>query len=127
MLNRRTWVLASLAAGFLVASCGGGKYGSMPTPSGGGGQPADVTITINGINGDMSFSPNPAAVRVGQKVAWRNSGGTTHTATQNGGSFDTGSISNGSTSAAITMNTAGTLGYHCSFHPSMVGTLNITP
>lgn len=114
--------------GYGEGSCGygGGGYaitrGSTPPA----GKVADLTITIKGINGDMSFSPNPASVRIGQTVAWRNAGGTTHTATQNGRSFDTGFIGNGSTSGSITMKTAGTFGYHCSIHPSMVGTLNVT-
>ena len=73
----------------------------------------------------MSFSPNPATVKVGQKVAWQNSGGTDHTATQNGGAFDTRAIPNGRTSVVITMSTAGSFAYHCNFHPTMVGTLSV--
>lgn len=130
MRSFRTWTLALLAAGLLAGSCGGGGYNSNPTPtpstSGGGGTTADVIITINGINGDMSFSPNPATAKVGQKVAWRNNGGTEHTATQNAGAFDTGSIANGGTSTVITMSAAGSFAYHCNFHPTMVGTLNVT-
>ena len=53
--------------------------------------------------------------------------GTTHTATADGGSFNTGSIADGGTSALITMGTAGAFSYHCSFHPTMVGTLNVNP
>ncbi len=87
---------------------------------------ADVTITIVGQNGSMSFSPNPASAKVGQKVAWHNGDGITHTATANGGGFDTGSIGSGGTSNPITMMTAGSFSYHCGIHPSMVGTLNVT-
>jgi plastocyanin len=132
MRSARTWGLVALAAVFVMAtaSCGGGSsYGSNPTPMATptpSGPAADVVITIGGIAGDMSFSPNPATVKVGQTVAWRNSGGTTHTATQDGGAFDTSSIANGATSAPIAMNAVGTLGYHCTFHPSMVGTLSVT-
>src|SRR5262245_12667089 len=126
MLRRTMGIGALLAAILVVASCGGSSYGSNPTPTPSGGGAADVIITVNGILGDMSYAPNPAAARVGQKVAWRTNGGTSHTATQNGGGFDTGSISDGSTSTAITMNNAGSFAYHCSFHPSMVGTLNVT-
>ena len=87
---------------------------------------ADVVINIVAENGANSFSPNPANVTVGQTVAWHNIAGTTHTATQNGGGFNTGNIANGSTSSPIKMNTAGDLGYHCSIHPTMVGTLHVT-
>jgi plastocyanin len=91
------------------------------------GGPADLTIIINGQNGSMSFSPNPAGLKVGQKVAWHNSDGIVHTATADSGAFNTGSIAPGSTSAPITLTVAAASGYHCSIHPSMVGTVNVTP
>ena len=86
---------------------------------------ADVTITIQGNNGSNSFSPNPSTARVGQRVAWRNADSITHNATQDGGSFQSGNISAGSTSTPVTMNTPGTFAYHCTIHPGMVGTLTV--
>ena len=125
----RTTLLALLAAAALpAASCGGGGGGVTDPPSGGGGGgggSADVIITIIAENGNMSFNPNPATVNVGQRVSWRNSASALHTATQNGGSFDTGSINSGSTSAPLTMGTAGSFDYHCALHPAMVGTLTV--
>ena len=76
--------------------------------------------------GARSFSPSPASVTVGQRVQWRNADTVVHTATQDGGGFDTGPIAPGSTSTPRTLGVAGTLGYHCSFHPTMVGTLVVT-
>jgi len=116
-------VLVSLLVGscLFVTACNKKSNPMAPAPS------ADVTITITGINGNMSYSPDPATAKVGQRVVWRNSGGTTHTATEDGGAFDTGNINNGGVSAPITMGTAGSFGYHCTIHPSMVGTLNVTP
>jgi len=125
--RKRSLAALALVAGVVVAiGCGGSSMSSptpvpTPTPSGRG---ADVTITINGMNGANSYSPNPATVKVGQKVAWRNADAIAHTATGSG--FDTGAIAGGATSASITFTTAGNVDYHCSFHPSMVGTLNIT-
>ena len=119
----------SLAAAGLVslAACGGSNTptaSSSPSPSTAPGNPAaDVTITINGMSGTNSYSPNPAAVKVGQTVAWKNGDSIAHTAT--GASFDTGSIAPGATSKAITFSAAGNVDYHCSFHPSMVGTLTV--
>jgi plastocyanin len=124
----RVALLAVLAAAALpFASCGGGGGGGVTNPpgGGGGGGTGDVIITIVAENGSMSFSPNPATVSQGQRVSWRNAAGTVHTATQNGGAFDTGDIGGGSTSSAITMSTTGSFGYHCSLHPAMVGTLNV--
>ncbi len=130
MSKGRTWGLAALAAGLLMSGCGGGSsYSSptsMPTAAPNPSATADVVITITGINGGMSFSPNPATIKVGQKVAWKNNGGTTHTATADAGAFDTGAIADGTTSSPITMSTGGTLSYHCSIHPSMVGSLTVS-
>ncbi len=64
---------------------------------------------------------------VGQQILWHNADVITHTATQDGGGFDTGSIPPAGTSAPITVSTTGTIGYHCAIHPSMVGTLSVTP
>jgi plastocyanin len=62
-------------------------------------------------------------VKAGQSVVWRNADSIAHTATGSG--FDTGAIGAGQTSAPITFSTAGNVDYRCSFHPSMVGTLNV--
>jgi plastocyanin len=122
-------VVAVLSLSAVIA-CGGG-YSSpaaptAPPPSGGGSVTADVTVSILGMNGSQSFSPNPVAVKVGQTVAWHNSDSISHTATANAGAFDTGAIAPGSTSGAFTMSTAGTFAYHCSIHPDMVGTITVT-
>jgi plastocyanin len=68
-----------------------------------------------------------ASLRVGQQVRWHNADTETHTATQDGGGFDTGLIRPGATSAPITVTASGTLRYHCEVHPSMVGALDVTP
>jgi plastocyanin len=92
----------------------------MPTPS----PAATITITINGMSGS-AFSPSPVNVRVGQPVRWFNADSIVHTATQDGGGLDTGPIAPGSTSTPRTLGIPGSVGYHCSFHPSMVGTLDV--
>lgn len=127
----RLGLLAIVAAALITAvgvSCSSSGYGSNPspmtTPTPGPTGTADVTITINGMNGALSYSPNPGPVKVGQKVAWRNADTISHTAT--GAGFDTGAVGPGATSAPITMSTAGNIAYHCSFHPTMVGTLSVT-
>jgi len=74
----------------------------------------------------MSFVPATASVQAGQQVRWHNADVIAHTATQNGGGFDTGLLLPGATSAPVTFAAAGTLGYHCAVHPSMVATLSVT-
>lgn len=123
-----------LVAATLVGCGGSGDRGyaapvaptPAPTPT---APPATPTVTINivGMNGTNSFSPNPATVAVGQRVAWHNSDNTTHTATADGGAFNTGNIAPGATSTPITMTAAGSLSYHCQIHPDMAGTVTVTP
>jgi plastocyanin len=126
--GKRSLRVLAVVAGIVSAAACGSSYSSSPTapnPSPAATPAAaDVTITINGMLGSNSYSPNPASAKVGQTVAWRNADVIAHTAT--GASFDTGAISPGQTSAPIAFNTAGTFDYHCSIHPTMVGTLNVT-
>jgi plastocyanin len=84
---------------------------------------ADVVISIAGMNGPQSYSPATASVAAGQTVAFVNNDSIPHTATGSG--FDTGTLAPGATSAPITMNTLGSFPYHCQFHPTMTGTLNV--
>ena len=121
--------LGVVAAGLMaLAACGGDNNNptasGTPTPTPTPAAAPDVTITINGMQGSNSYAPNPGAVRVGQTVAWKNNDTTAHTAT--GASFDTGSIAPGATSRTITFSAAGTVDYHCTFHPSMVGSLTVS-
>ena len=129
-ITSRALAAAGIAV-FVLALVGCGGSGSSPVapapaPPAGGGGSAVLTITINGMNGAQSFSPRPGTVKVGQTVAWHNNDSTAHTATADGGAFNTGSIAPGSTSTPIVMSAAGSLAYHCSFHPSMVGSLTVT-
>src|SRR5262245_36045367 len=94
-------LFSGLSLALAVAiGCSGGGSSSVMGPMGGG---ADVVITINGVNGGMSFSPATANVQVGETVAWHNADNMAHTATQNGSGFNTGAIPPGSTSAPIAM------------------------
>ena len=126
--------LVVLILAVLGPSCGGG--GSTPAapanptttttvpPATG---TADLVISILGDQGGMSFSPASATLRVGQTVAWRNNDTDIHTATDNGGRFNTGTVTRGATSAPIAMTATGSFPYHCSFHPGMVASLTVNP
>ena len=106
----------------IVSACGS----DSPSPTAPTASPAaDVTVIIQGNNGSNSYAPNPVSMRVGQTIAWRNADSITHTATQDGSGFNTGTVGAGATSAATMMNTAGTFTYHCTIHPGMVGTINV--
>lgn len=81
---------------------------------------ADNAVAISGF----SFSPKDITVNVGDSVTWTNSDAQGHTATADGGSFDTGTIGNGA-SKTVAFSTAGTFAYHCSIHAAMIGSVTV--
>ena len=120
----RVFVATVMVAFSLFAwGCGGSTYSSgnpvTPTPT-----PASGVVTINvvGINGAQSFAPNPATLPAGQMVVWHNIDSVTHRVVLNNGSLDTGDLASGASSQPMSINT-GSGPYHCSIHPSMVGTV----
>ena len=122
----------SLAVAVVSVSCGGGGgYGggaTTPTPTptptpGGTGSGSVVTVTIRGVNGAQSFTPNPASCAAGQTVVFYNADSVTHRVVLDDQSVDTGSIAPGASSAPQQLG-AVNKSYHCSLHPSMVGSLN---
>jgi plastocyanin len=120
--STRTLYIFALLLVAAVVGCTKDKSTNPPADT-----TADVTIQIVANNGSDSFSPSPAIVRVGQTVAWHNAHNMAHTATANAGEFGTSTINAGATSIPIIMNTVGSFAYHCGLHPSMVGTLQVTP
>jgi plastocyanin len=120
----RTRLTAAILVAPLLGIFGCGGY-SSPSPTGPDGLPSApqgaVVINIVRDNGAQSFSPNPATIPAGQMVSWHNGDSIVHRVVLDNGRLDTGNISPGNFSAAMTLSAAG--GYHCSIHPTMVGTL----
>jgi plastocyanin len=83
-----------------------------------------VTIDIAERNGPNSFYPSPASVGTGQTVVWRNDDTIAHHVVFDAIQVDAGTLAPGTLSQPITI-AAGTWGYHCAIHPSMVGTVTI--
>ena len=108
-----------LAVALTLTACAGGSSGTptAPTSSTSAAPTSNTsTISISGERGSQSFSPNPASAG-GRMIAWRNDHGVTHRVVANDGTFDTGDITPGATSAMVEMQEAG-LNYHCSIHPT---------
>ena len=124
----RSWV-AALAVGTLsfgVCGCGGNSGAgaqsggpSAPTPP---AASAAVTIDVAEINGPYSFYPSPATVSSNQTVVWRNSDIVTHHLVLDDDSIDTGALAPGTLSQPETIG-VGNRTYHCTIHPTMVGTV----
>lgn len=116
----------ALASALAMVSCGGGGGSSPTTPTpnngGGGGTSNIVTINIKGVAGKLSFDPNPATVASGQLVVFKNNDRVVHHVMLDDGTAQTGDIAPGASSQPITIGSDKS--YHCSNHPSMVGSFN---
>ncbi|MBS1879300.1 MAG: cupredoxin domain-containing protein [Actinobacteria bacterium] len=69
---------------------------------------------------NFEYRPTPLRVGAGTTVVFSNQSSVTHTATANGGSFDTGQIRPGR-SARVTFRRPGIYLFHCTIHPFMHG------
>lgn len=125
---RSFFLVGSIVVAFAAWGCGGGGSNSTPTPT--APTPTGSTTTVNilfsnglGNLGAQSFSPNPASASQGGMVAWHNNDSTTHHIVLDDGSLDTGDIAPGASSPAKLLNVSGAQ-YHCTIHPTMVGSIN---
>ena len=110
-------------------------------------QPGGRTLAANAISivlgaqekRTAAFNPNPLTISLasttGGTVQWFNddhttssygSNAVTHNITADDGSFTSGELVAGASYSA-TFDTPGTYGYHCSIHPTMKGTVTVTP
>jgi plastocyanin len=118
-------ILSAASLGILLlfaVSCSKDSGSSITPPPVGG------TASVSIVSTSAGFSPASLTVSSGTVVTWTNNdASTTHTVTSNDGtSFNSGGLANGM-SFSYTANAPGKFAYHCSIHPSMVGTLIVTP
>jgi plastocyanin len=95
-----------------------------------GGNNIAITSTITIPEGATAqnvqhYQPNPARVAISSQVTWNNKDFAPHTATALDGSFDTGTIQPGA-SGSVTVPAQGTVPYHCTIHPWMTATLQVS-
>ena len=103
-----------LAGLLLLPSCG--RSNGVPQPP-----PAQThTVTIEG----MRFDPADLSVRTGDTIVWVNKDFFAHTATADGGAFESKFIDPGG-SWQFTPRTEGELAYICALHPTMKATLRV--
>ena len=80
-------------------------------------------MNIVSSSGSGAFSPNPVEVPSGGSITWRNSTGTSHVLVMNDGT----PIATIAAGASATTTLSGSGGnFHCTIHPSMVGSINGT-
>lgn len=113
-MKPRSVALALIAAALgLVACRNHGAAADAP-------KPVTHTVTIQA----MRFEPERLAIKAGDTVVWINTDLVPHTATAQGGGFNSASIDAGK-SWQFTPAAPGTVDYVCSFHPSMKATLAV--
>ena len=83
-----------------------------------GGPAAPVTITI----ADFSFG-QPRTVAAGAVVHVGNADAEAHTLTAEDGTFDTGSVDEGTVVSFTAPTVPGTYPFRCDIHPTMTGSL----
>lgn len=90
---------------------------ATPTPT-----LATTMVTIQ----NFAFIPSTVTVARGTTVVWTNQqAGVPHTVTSDTSTFASGTLNTGA-SFRFQFTTPGTYHYHCSIHPSMLGTVVVT-
>src|SRR6267143_5887563 len=126
-------LLASIVACGSSTGYGGNPPPPPPPPPGPPPAPGTVFVTIS----DYQFSPDTITIAKNTPVRWTNDGTVSHTATADGGSFDSGNLGGKGTDPYgppmqggkydFTFATAGTFTYHCTIHAGMRGAVIVTP
>jgi plastocyanin len=132
-------ILAPLLAATALAAvgCGGGSSSTSSSYDGGqaaysttnakpakAAKPAAASQATRVAIKDSSFQPATIKLHVGDTVTFRNDDEIAHTVTAGDGTFDSGTLQQGA-KFTFTAKRAGTIGYVCSFHPGMTGTIEI--
>ncbi len=124
---RSTWSQSlALIALMLTLACSGGSDATGPTPPPPPPPPpptvqsGNVAVSIAGF----AFKPASLTITAGSTVTWTNGDAVTHTATADGGEFDSGDLANGKTFSHTFAN-KGTFTYHCAIHSNMLGTITV--
>jgi plastocyanin len=80
------------------------------------------TINIIGTAGANAFAPNPLAIQPGEMIVWMNDDERVHHIMLDDGT-DVGTVAPGQPSVPIALVNP-TATYHCTLHPSMVGSIS---
>lgn len=95
---------------------------SAPATNGGGGP--TIHLISDATNGG-AYNPPSATASVGGTITWLwDDDSASHTVTADNNSFDSGLLSKGG-KFTFTFKSAGTIKYHCSVHPNMLGTVKV--
>jgi plastocyanin len=108
---------------FLVHSMEGAAPEGEATPEEGAAAPSGEEVAVN--IADFAFDPASLDIAAGTTVTWTNQDSAPHTATGDGGTFNSDRLDQGA-SFSFTFDTPGTYNYFCEFHANMTATINVT-
>jgi len=111
-------LLSIIVLGSIVILAACSTTGNAPSSAGS----PDVQVKI--IN--FSYDPANLSVASGTTVTWTNEDSVPHTVTSDDGVWDSGAIAPGGT-FTYTFEQAGTFAYHCTIHPNMEASVEVTP
>jgi plastocyanin len=124
-MTRMSMTVAVLAACACLALTACGGSGSSSSTASTAASPPQASASGDAVSiKDFAYSPADLTVSKGTTIKFTNEDSTEHTATADGGGFDTGTIEKGQTKT-VTLDTPGTFTYVCSFHPFMHGTVHV--
>jgi plastocyanin/outer membrane protein assembly factor BamB len=117
----------SSSGGQQSSANGGGGQQQQGSNGGSGGAATQITISQGAASQQTQqfYQPDPAQVSPGSQVTWQNKDSAPHTATADDNSFDTGTIQPGQSGSA-NIQGQGQIKYHCTIHPFMHGTLQVS-
>ena len=96
-------------------------------PGDAAGSTTDAVAVVTDVSVvDVAFKPADIEVPAGSTVDWTNEDPFAHTVTARDGAFDSGNLDAGGTFSQ-TFPEPGTFEYFCAVHPSMTGTVTVTP
>ena len=84
--------------------------------------PIPLVISIVGSFGFNAFAPNPIQANVGDMIVWTNNDTALHHIVLDEGA-DLGDVAPGQSSAPMALTTPAA-NFHCTIHPTMVGSIN---
>ncbi len=121
-MSRRRLVAVVVAAALALAACSSGGGSSAGTTScvPPAGATGGVAVSIK----DFAFEPSAIVAKVGQVVAFTNTGFESHNATLDAGGCGTPTLDTGQVGQLV-FAAAGVYAFHCTVHAQMTGTITV--
>ena len=116
----------------VLLACGGGSDATGPGTTGGtntggnnpGGTGAVATTAVDMKN--LAFTPAAIKVSSGATVTWTNQDATNHSVIfDNSAVPPSNTVAAGAAQGLVMPTAAGTYTYHCGFHPTMTGSVQV--